>query len=166
MTPGTILYILVLLVIYFLLSKNTSSDSYLTKEQLQNTLLGSVLIHQSRSNPAKIYKIHYRRNFTFEIETIISGKTIGVTHGSFSIKENNKKQGYMIAKYDSVYPSKSAESNFHPDHKCTRHNNNSILTQWRLVKNASKRSTSYVIEYKDSCNDQTNVVINTLYGEP
>ena len=85
----------IILIVIIILSTlfnqlNKSNKKYMNKQQLEKNLLGSILIHISRSNPNKIYKIHYFHNNTFKIDTILEGKIQGETKGTFSIKENQE----------------------------------------------------------------------------
>jgi hypothetical protein len=118
---------------------------YLSQNQLSNAIYGKLAIHQSLSDPNRLYKINYNLDNTFQMKTIENGNYIGITSGTYNII-SKYNIGYIDITYLDITESPHQESAFNKE------NNNSVFKTMKNILgpfkiHAQENRTGTILEY-------------------
>ena len=157
---------------YFILQKKNTfgkprgqfyNSNNLSLSELTNAIVGKVGIHQSLSLPTRSYKIYYKSDFSFTIDTIENCNILGTSAGTYKIiKYCNYDIGIIDITYTQIYESPFIQSIFNKE------NPNSVLKTFKnqlgpfSIINTGKNGT--ILKYLCG-NDQTNLVITMFNNE-
>jgi hypothetical protein len=149
--------IIILIFIFYIIF----SYKYLSPYELSNAILGKIAVHQSLSDPNRLYKIKYNFDKTFSMETIENGKYIGTTSGYFKII-NKYNIGYIDINYIDIKESPYPESTFNSQ------NINSIYKTRKnmlgpFIMHYQENRSGNILEYKTDYSQSKNKYM-TIYS--
>ena len=139
------------------------NSNNLSLSELTNAIVGKIGIHQSLSSPNRSYKIYYKSDFSFTIDTIENCNIIGTSTGTYKIiKYCNYDIGIIDVSYTQIYESPFKRSIFNKE------NPHSVFKTFKnqlgpfSIINTGKNGT--ILKYLCG-NDQTNLVITMFNNE-
>ena len=124
---GYILNVIISLVIILVAMKLASYYKHLSPNELTHAISGKMGIHQSLSDPNRLYKMIYNVDNTFVMHTMENCATVGTTTGYYKVI-SNYNVGYIDVTYNEINDSPFIKSMFNKNNE----NHESIITMQRV----------------------------------
>ena len=156
---GYILNVIISLVIILVAMKLASYYKHLSPNELTHAISGKMGIHQSLSDPNRLYKMIYNVDNTFVMHTMENCATVGPPTGYYKVI-SNYNVGYIDVTYNEINDSPFIKSMFNKNNENSVHKTNKNLLGPFTLHTHTNRA-SHILEY--NCHYATSKFFMTMY---